>query len=64
FQSDAEDSNQYNHSELSTMVNTEGQILSTSSLPQEPTNIASEPPENTNVNKKQASKNKRITSMK
>ncbi|CAG8601187.1 2213_t:CDS:2 [Gigaspora rosea] len=63
-QSDAEDSNQYDHSESSTMVNTEGQILSTLSLSQEPTNIAPKTPEDTNLNKKQASKNKRITSMK
>ncbi|CAG8694976.1 13009_t:CDS:2, partial [Racocetra fulgida] len=59
-QSDAEDSNQYNHSESSMIVNTEDQNLSTSLL-QEPTNIASETFEGTNSNKKQASKNKRIT---
>ncbi|CAG8826721.1 34087_t:CDS:2, partial [Gigaspora margarita] len=63
-QSDAKDSNQYDHSESLTMVNTKGQILSTSSLLQKPTNIAPETPKDTNLNKKQASKNKKITSTK
>ncbi|CAG8807700.1 24472_t:CDS:2, partial [Gigaspora margarita] len=40
------------------------QNLSTSSLSQGPTNIAPKIPEGTNLNKKQASKNKRITSTK